>query len=142
MRLPKQELRELTLFSDTRRSELARVARLLTRVDLPAGKVLVREGARGKEFMIIIEGEAAVTKGGETIATLGRGDLVGEMALLDENGSGIRNATVTALTDIAIYVGTPAEFREMISVAPSVAEKVQQTAASRVPDQARELAAA
>ena len=82
MRLPRHDLKELALFSETSRSELAEIARQLTMLNVPAGKVLVSEGGLGNEFMIIASGEAEVSQGGRTIATLGRGDLVGEMALL------------------------------------------------------------
>ena len=131
MRLPKDDLRELTLFSDTSRSELALIAQQLTRIDLPAGKELMHEGASGDEFMIILEGKAEVSQGGKMIATIGRGDLVGEMALLHENGRGKRNASVIAVTDMIFYVGSPTEFRQILYVAPSVVEKVRRTVASR-----------
>jgi CRP-like cAMP-binding protein len=91
----------------------------------------MHEGANGDEFMIILEGKAEVSQGGKMIATIGRGDLVGEMALLHENGRGKRNASVTAVTDMIFYVGTPTEFRQILNVAPSVVEKVQRTVASR-----------
>ena len=68
-----------------------------------------------------------------SIATIGRGDLVGEMAILQPLGSGRRNATVTAITDCEIYAGSAAEFRRILEAAPSVAEKVRQTIASRTP---------
>jgi CRP/FNR family transcriptional regulator, cyclic AMP receptor protein len=131
MRLLNNELRELALFSDASRTELALIATQITRLTVPAGKVLVREGGRGTEFMIVVEGEAAVTQSGIPIAMIGRGDLVGEMALLERQGSGRRNATVTAVTDMVIYVGSHAEFNHIIDIAPTVAEKVRQTAASR-----------
>jgi CRP-like cAMP-binding protein len=131
-----RDLRELDLFSEVSRSELDFVARQLTMLTVPAGKVLVREGELGSEFMIIFEGEAEVSQGGTTIARIGRGDLVGEMALLQANGRGRRNATVTTLTDAVIYVGSPAEFRRIIDFVPSVAEKVQRTAAERLPEAA------
>ena len=92
MRLFTDDLAKLPLFSSVSRSELALIRRQLTMVPVAAGRVLVREGARGDEFMIIAEGEATVTQGGHVIATLGRGDLVGEMALLNEDGFGRRNA--------------------------------------------------
>ena len=133
MRLLKDELRDLDLFSEASRSELAVIAKQLTRLKVKAGRVLVREGGIGNEFMILVSGMAEVTQGGRSIATIGRGDLVGEMALLQGSGRGRRNATVTAITDAEIYAGSPAEFRRIIEVAPSVAEKVRQTAASRSP---------
>ncbi len=131
MRLLKDDLRELDLFSEVSRSELAVIRKQLTRLKVKAGRVLVREGAIGNEFMILVNGMAEVTQGGRSIATIGPGDLVGEMALLQGHGHGRRNATVTAITDAEIYAGSPAEFRRIIEAAPSVAEKVKQTVASR-----------
>ncbi len=131
MHLIRDDLRELPLFAGASRSQLAVIRRHLTQLRVPAGKVLVHEDARGDEFMILVEGEAVVTQGGRLIATLGRGDLVGEMALLQERGRGRRNATVTALTDVVLYAGSRNEFRRILEAAPSVAEKVHQTAAAR-----------
>jgi CRP-like cAMP-binding protein len=53
------------------------------------------------------------------------------MALLQDVGSGRRNATVTASTDAVVYVGTPSDFRQILEAVPSVARKVRQTAAER-----------
>ena len=131
MRMLRDDLRELELFSEASRPELAVIARQLTRLKVKAGKVLVREGAIGNEFMIMVSGMAEVTQGGQSVATIGRGDLVGEMSLLQGPGSGRRNATVTAITDAEIYAGSQAEFRRIIEASPSVAEKVQQTIAAR-----------
>ena len=127
----KDDLKELDLFSQASRSELAVIAQQLTRLKVKAGRVLVREGGIGNEFMIIVDGTAEVTQGGVHVATLGRGDLVGEMALLQPQGFGRRNATVTAVTDGEIYAGSASEFRRILEAAPSVAEKVRQTIASR-----------
>jgi len=129
----KNDLRELDLFSEVSRSELAVISRQLTRLKVKAGRVLVHEGGLGNEFMIMVSGMAEVTQGGQSIATLGRGDLVGEMALLQPYGAGRRNATVTAVTDAEIYAGSPAEFRRILEAAPSVAEKVRQLIESRTP---------
>jgi CRP-like cAMP-binding protein len=131
VRLTRDDLRELALFSEASRSELTVIGRQLTRLNILAGTVLVREGGRGDEFMVVIEGEAEVSQGGQTIATIGRGDLVGEMALLNEDRRGRRNATVTAVTDMVIYAGSPSEFRQILDAAPSVAAKVRQTVESR-----------
>ena len=141
MRLLKDDLREMDLFSEASRSELAVIARQLTRLKIKAGRVLVREGGIGNEFMIMVSGMAEVTQGGESIATIGRGDLVGEMAILQPLGAGRRNATVTAITDCEIYAGSAAEFRRIMEAAPSVAAKVRETIASRTPAPASALVA-
>jgi CRP-like cAMP-binding protein len=136
MRLFKDELADLPLFSDASRSELAAVRRHLTPLRVPAGRVLMREGARAEEFIIIMDGEATVSREGRTIATLERGDVAGEMALLNTDGSGRRNATVVLSTDATVYAGTRAEFRQILEAAPSVARKVRQTVAARTIDRA------
>jgi protein lysine acetyltransferase len=130
MRVIKDELADLPLFSEASRSELAVVRRLLTPVQVQAGRVLMHEGARAEEFMIIANGEATVSRRGRTIATLERGDLVGEMALLDAGG-GRRNATVIASTDATVYAGSRTEFRQILEAVPSVDRKVRQTVAAR-----------
>ena len=131
MRMHRDELADLPLFADASRSELAVIRRHLTQMPMRAGRVLVQEGTRGDQFMIIAEGVATVTRGGRTIAWLERGDLVGEMALLDVAGRGRRNATVTVSTNGLVYAGTPVEFRRILEAAPTVALKVRQTAEER-----------
>ena len=85
--------------------------------------------------MVIVDGTARVTRdtgaGTTVVATVGRGDVVGEMALLDGPRPGRRTATVTAVTDLEFYVLTPGEFRQVMETAPSVAEKVRRVAEAR-----------
>ena len=44
--------------------------------------MLAREGVPGHECFIIIEGQAKVERNGEQVATIGPGDVVGELAPL------------------------------------------------------------
>ena len=131
MRLFRDDLEDVELFAEANRAERAVIRRHLTPLSVPAGRVLVKEGARGDQFMVLVEGNATVSQGGQTIATLARGDLVGEMALLEDVGTGRRNATVTASTDAVIYVGSRTDFRQILQAVPSVERKVRQTAAER-----------
>ena len=132
----RDDLGDLPLFAGASRSEMAVIGQQLTKLNLPAGRVLVHEGAIGSEFMVIVDGQAVVSQGGHVIATLGRGDLVGEMALLDAHGRGRRNATVTARSDLVVYVGSSGEFRRILEAAPSVAARVRQTVMARTKPQA------
>jgi CRP-like cAMP-binding protein len=131
MRLFRDDLEDVELFAEANRAERAVIRRHLTPLSVAAGRVLVKEGARGDQFMVLVEGNATVSQGGQTIATLERGDLVGEMALLPDAGSDRRNATVTTSTDAVIYVGSRSYFRQILQSVPSVARKVRQTAAER-----------
>ena len=132
MRTATDDLAELSLFSGATRPELALIRRNLTCVSVPAGRVLMHEGGPGNEFMIIAEGEALVSRGGRTIAKLGRGDLVGEIALLAKDGPMRRTATVTTCTTTRLYAGSRAEFQRILQAAPTVATRVLETSAARM----------
>jgi CRP-like cAMP-binding protein len=123
-----EPLGDLELFAGCTPAELADARRLLTLLTVEAGTVLMREGGLGLEFMVIADGEAAVTIEGQRVASLGRGDFAGEMSLL---GSTRRSATVTAVTPMTVYVANPSEFRSLLDVTPEVADRVMRTADAR-----------
>jgi len=127
---------QLELFAGLTPGELAEARRLLTLVTVDAGTVLMREGGLGLEFLVIAGGDADVAIGGQTVARLGRGDFAGEMSLL---GRVPRSATVIAATPLTVYVANAAEFRALLEVAPTIAERIVGTARSR--EQANRLAA-
>ena len=76
-------LASVPLFSNLNKRELTLLARHTDQVPVKAGKVLTEEGAPGREFMIIIEGNATVKRKGKVLARLGPGDFFGELALVD-----------------------------------------------------------
>ena len=81
------------------RKQLTNVARLTDDLEVPAGTVLCRQGTRGQEFFVIVDGEATVTRGNKAVATIGSGDFFGEIALLEHV---VRTATVTARDTAAL----------------------------------------
>jgi CRP-like cAMP-binding protein len=135
-------LQKLELFADASRDQLDAARSQLTFLTIPAGVVVMIEGTPGVEFLIIDEGQLTVTTGPswqrETVAVLGRGDIVGEMALL---GAGSRSATVTTDTPVSAYVGHMGEFAALLQDVPSFRERVMsiglRRADTRVPASAR-----
>jgi CRP/FNR family cyclic AMP-dependent transcriptional regulator len=123
-----QSLAGLDLFSECSARQLRRIGSLLTGLQVPAGEVLMNEGTAGLEFLIIGAGEASVSVGDQVVATLGTGDFVGEMALLERMP---RSATVRAITPLTFFVANPAEFATMIDDAPSVRAKILEAAEQR-----------
>ena len=115
------DLASVPLFSACSRNQLQVVARRAERAEVPAGKVLVREGAAGAEFFVILDGTAEVTRHGRHIATLGTGASFGELALLDRAP---RNATVTAKTEMDLAVLGQREFAAMIDEVPGFSHKL------------------
>jgi CRP-like cAMP-binding protein len=114
-------LRAIPFFSSLSKQDLAVVSRQADEVDVPAGRVLAREGDFGAEFFVIDSGTAEVTRAGERLAELGAGDFFGEMALLEEER---RVATVTATSPMTLIVMTRANFRSLDRTAPQVHETV------------------
>jgi CRP/FNR family cyclic AMP-dependent transcriptional regulator len=117
------------LFSACSRGELGRIASLVDQLEVPAGKVLAREGDPGWEFFVVCEGRATATKRGRKVGSLGRGSFFGEMSLLDE---GPRSATVTAETDMQLLVLTSRSFSDLIADNPSVSRKLLRGLAERL----------
>ena len=124
-----QALKNAPLFEGLSRKQLAEVARHSEDLELEPGKVLCKEGAIGHEFFVIIDGKVKVTRNGRRIATLGGGDFLGEIALVDELR---RTATVTAETPVRLFVLTRADFHRVLDDHPNVERKVLRTLARRL----------
>ncbi len=122
-------LKQSPLFEGLSRKQLAHLARLTDDLDVPAGTVLCRQGARGQEFFVIIDGEATVTRGAKAVATVGSGDFFGEIALLEHVR---RTATVTAATPLRFFVVSDRAFRSLLETDPSIERKVLRALARRL----------
>ena len=72
----------LSLFADLSHPELEEVAHTFEEEWFPAGQRILRQGFTGSGFYVIIDGEAAVSTGGNEFARLSRGDFFGEISLL------------------------------------------------------------
>jgi CRP/FNR family transcriptional regulator, cyclic AMP receptor protein len=119
----------LPLFSECNEEELRGIAALVTAVSAPTGEVFTAEGEPGREFFVIVEGRARVTLRDEELATLGRGDFFGEMALLDGQP---RAATVTTETPAILYVIGASDFGSLLEEVPGMARKLLRGLAQRL----------
>lgn len=122
-------LKRSPLFEGLSRRQLLQLARLTDDLEVPAGTVLCREGTRGREFFVIVEGEAQVSKGGAPVARLGAGDFFGEIALLERV---VRTATVTAATPLRFFVVSERAFEGVLETDPGIERKVLRALARRV----------
>ena len=93
----------------------------MTTVIAKPGKDLMVEGTAGREFLIILGGEATVRRSGRIVARVGTGDFLGELAVI----AGVpRTATVTADTEMEISVLNRREFSALLDEQPKLARKI------------------
>lgn len=117
-----ERLAEVPLFAACSKKEIAQISRLMTTVPVGAGHVLTEQGHLGHEFVVILEGEASVTRDGHEVRRLGPGDHFGEIALLDDDH--LRTATVVAETDMEIEVLDRREFTRLVEEHPSICRRL------------------
>jgi CRP-like cAMP-binding protein len=122
-------LKGLPLFDQCSKSDLKEIVKLTDEIDFREGRVLMREGERGREFYVVLEGTVEVTRGGKTLATLGPGAMIGEMALVSDMP---RSATVTTSSNVHLLVLTENRFRRLLAHHPSIQTKVMKSLADRL----------
>jgi CRP-like cAMP-binding protein len=124
-------LQDVWLFERCSHAELVDIAAAATPVDVPAGQVLAHEGEEGREFFILLHGEAEATRNGTRVATLKPGSFFGEMSLLDREP---RSATITTSAPCELLVLTREAFTGIVNTMPTVDRKMLAVLASRIRD--------
>jgi CRP-like cAMP-binding protein len=122
-------IKRVPLFSKLSKTKLKEVAAIADEVDLPKGRNLTREGERGREFFVLIEGEAEVRKGGRRVNTLGPGDFLGEIALITKVP---RTATVTTSGPTRVLVITDRAFAQLLRQSPEISQGVLEAVGERL----------
>ncbi len=122
-------IKSVSLFTGMGRRELEQVAQLMEEVEVPAGKVLMREGQTGNEMFVIAKGRVSVERNGKVIAERGPGSALGEISLLAE---GPRTATVTAIEPSILLYAAHREFHSLMDQHPSVRMCILEGLAAKV----------
>jgi CRP-like cAMP-binding protein len=124
-----ETLRQLPVFAHCSNDELRAIDALADPIDVDAGRVLTREGELGHEFIVMVSGEAEVTRNGKHVATLSAGDHFGELAILSDRP---RNATITVTRPSRIEVIERRGFRTLLEDTPSLALSLLMSVADRL----------
>jgi CRP-like cAMP-binding protein len=114
-------LRSVPLLGALSRKHRALIAKHADEVNVKPGKVLAEQGRRAQDCLLILNGSARVDRDGKTIARVGPGDVVGEMAVIDGQP---RSATVTALTPMVLLVVPSRSFNTLLDEVPQLRRKV------------------
>jgi CRP-like cAMP-binding protein len=118
-------LTAIPIFSELSPEEAKRLAAFATETSAADGQILMKEGDFSTELIAIEEGTADVIQGGKKIASLGPGDLIGEMGLINHEP---RNADVIATSPMRVLKLTHWEIRRM---SDDTVARIKQTIAER-----------
>jgi CRP/FNR family cyclic AMP-dependent transcriptional regulator len=133
MRLQKDQklerLRRVPIFSGLGGRELEAIGALVDDIDLPAGRALTRQGEPGHEFFIVVDGTVRIERDGRTLTSLGPGDFLGEIALIDGRP---RSATAVCEVDSHLLVLGHQQFLSLMADFPAIQLKVLGALAERV----------
>ena len=118
-------LTAIPIFSQLSPEEARRLATFATETSIAEGQILMKQGDYSTELIAIEEGSADVLRDGQKVASLGDGDLIGEMGLLERAP---RNADVIATSPMRVMKLTHWEVRRM---SDETVERIRQTIAER-----------
>jgi CRP-like cAMP-binding protein len=98
-------------------------------VEIKAGKEVMREGDPGDVMYVLMAGEAEITAGGLSVEVARAGDILGEVALIDDTP---RSATITARTDCKLAVIDRKRFHLLVDENPDFALAVMRSMVRRL----------
>jgi CRP-like cAMP-binding protein len=122
-------LEEVPLFRGLSRRQLRRIAALARSKRFARGALIVRAGAPGNAFFVILDGTVRVVPTTGRAATLRTGDSFGEMSLLDGEP---RSADVTAVSEVLTMTIGRAAFAKLLRREPQIAHGLLRTLAARL----------
>ncbi|MEI6830138.1 MAG: cyclic nucleotide-binding domain-containing protein [Synechococcaceae cyanobacterium ELA445] len=95
-----RRLRRASIFASTPDTALAALADVIEEVQLAPNQQLFAKGESGTSMYVIVAGLVKVHIGDQTVAELAQGEIVGELAALDEEP---RSASVSAVDATMLY---------------------------------------
>lgn len=124
-------LRSVGRFSDLSDADLKKLAKAGKVVHLPSQWSLMSETTPADKAYVLLEGEVAIRKGGETIATVGPGSVIGEVGILEKR---LRTAAVVSQTELEVVHFTKEDLVKLVEEIPALKDALQSTASETPED--------
>ncbi len=125
-------LKKVPLFADLSEDDLARLCEMVEEVHLKAGEELFAEGTRGDRAYVIQDGQLEILKNSSgrqvLISVRGSGDVIGEMALLEDSP---RSASVRARSDAILLAIHQEQLDHLLDSSGSAAKAMLHTVLNR-----------
>ncbi len=128
MQVDPEQLAAIPLLEGLGSFALGEIAEHSVKTYVRPGFRLVAEGESGFSFSMILSGSADVRVGEETVATLRKGDVFGEMAIVSGQK---RNADVVATSEMVLASMMVWDFRAMVEKHTEVKQRLEQLIAER-----------
>ncbi len=116
------------VFAELDQEHLSRLAAFATEQSYPVGATLVREGDFATELYVVEEGSADVVHGGRVIGSVGPGDVVGEIGVLERTQ---RTADVVVTAPLMAIKITHWEIRRLSPETIAKHQAIVETRATR-----------
>jgi CRP-like cAMP-binding protein len=124
-----EALRHVGLFKGVSKRALGQIDQVSEVRTALKGDIIVAQGERGADAMVVLEGSAAVSRGKRRLGVVTVGQVFGEMALLDDQP---RSATVTALEPMRMLVINGRSFRKLMTTVPGLSDALLATLSMRL----------
>ena len=122
-------LARVPLFAGVAPAGLEAIGEIVKEIDVPAETALTHEGRHEGYFFVIVSGTVRIERGGRRVNTMGAGEFLGEIALLDD---GPRTATATTETPCRLLSMTHDRFDRLLETSPSVRSAVLESVGQRL----------
>jgi len=120
-----EQLKQVGRFADLSGKELKSVVDAGTFVHLPANWSLMSEATPADKAYVILSGDVAIRHRGKTVATVGAGDIIGEVGILEKR---LRTASVVSLTELQVVHFTKEDLTRLVDEIPALGEALRATA--------------
>jgi CRP-like cAMP-binding protein len=124
-----EALRHIGLFEGVSKRALVQIDQVSEVRTALEGDIVIAQGERGCEAMVVLQGSAAVSRGKRRLGVVTVGEVFGEMALLDDQP---RSATVTALEPMRMLVIDGRAFRKLMVKVPGLSDALLATLCARL----------
>jgi CRP-like cAMP-binding protein len=123
-----EKLERINRLESLSTDDLQKVIKAGRHFTLPADWSLIWEGTAADKAYLIVDGEVSVRKGGEEIATLGPGDVIGEMGIVEHK---LRSASVVSTTPLEVIHFTREGLEQLIQDVPAFGAAIRGTSEDR-----------